>query len=205
VIAYGPGKKNMHKIPLSLVCLITLLAGSATSLKAAIIDFEAQGASAPSAFNSTLNSPLVIGIAAFTGGQLLNHESGGIDQTAVYATTSFTGSGGYTDPLTITFSQPINLFSIDVTNATPDTFTVADNLSGSQSFSLPGSSTHNFSLTDSGITSVTIRSASTTAWDFAIDNVQFTQVTSGVPEPSAMLLLASSLGIMGMLARRKSL
>jgi hypothetical protein len=188
------------------VCITALVLGSVAAANADLIDFEAQGAAAPSAFNGTLNSPLVIGIATFTGGQLLNHEAGGVDQTAIYGTTSFSiPSGAYTDPVVINFSQSIKGFSIDVTNDSIDTYTVTDNLGGSQSFTLPTNNiTHTFSLSDSGITSVRVSSAGKAFWDFAIDNVQFTPATSTVPEPSAVLLLASALGVIVTFARRKA-
>jgi hypothetical protein len=184
------------------VCLTALLVGSAATAKADLVDFESQGAGAPSSFNGTVNSPLVIGIATFTGGQLLNNPDGGFDQTAVYATTNLIG-GAYTDPLKITFSMALSAFSIDVTNNLADTYTVKDNLGGSESLGMADNTIQLFSLPGSGITSVTISSADTAFWDFAIDNVEFTPATSAVPEPSALLLLASTLGLARILARRK--
>ncbi len=178
-----------------LAAIFTLLTGIAASGKANTIDFETQGAGAPSNFNLTLDSPLVIGVATFTGGELLNHEAGSIDPTAIYGTTNFFG-GAYTDPLTIVFSTPVSGFSIDVTNEITDTYTVADNRGGSQSLALTQNVTHTFSLAETGITSVTIGSASTTFFDFAIDNVQFTPATTAVPEPSTLL----TLGVLGLAA-----
>jgi hypothetical protein len=184
------------------VCLTALLVGAVVPARADLIDFEAQGAGAPPTFTGILNSPLVIGIATFTGGQLLNHSVGGADTTAVYATSNLLG-GAYTDPLTITFSAPVSAFSIDVANNLDDTYTVRDNLGGSESLLLPANTIQLFTLPGGGITSVTIGSSSTSSWDFAIDNVQFTPATSAVPEPSALLLVASTIGLMGLLARRK--
>jgi hypothetical protein len=184
---------------LTIGAALVLAAGSA---KADLIDFEAQGASAPSAFNGALNSPLVIGIATFTGGQLLNNAVGAVDETAVYASTNIV-AGGYTNPLTIAFSQAVRSFSIDVTNGFGDSYTVADNRGGSQTLAVASNTTQLFSLTDSGITSVTIGSANKTLWDFAIDNVQFTPAVASVPEPSSLLLLASVCGAFATLAKRK--
>jgi hypothetical protein len=186
------------------VFMTTMLAGAVGTAKADLINFEAQGASAPSGFNTTLNSPLVIGILTFTGGELLINEAGGIDETAVYATTNSLG-GAYTDPLTIVFSQAVGGFSIDVTDELPDSYTVADNRGGSQSAVAGTNVTQLFSLTDNGITSVTISSATKSLWDFAIDNVQFTPTTAAVPEPSSLLLLALAWGTFATFARRKLL
>ena len=189
------------RLPVLYICLSVLFAGMVA--KADIIDFETQGAAAPAAFIGVLNSPLAIGIATFTGGELLNHAAGGVDQTAVYATTNASPSGGaYLDPLTITFSQAVSGFSLDVTNEFADTYIIADNKGGSQSSAVTLNTTHNFSLSDSGITSVTVSSTSKAFWDFAIDNVSFTPAAA-VPEPSPLLILALALGTLVVLARRK--
>jgi hypothetical protein len=62
----------------------------------------------------------------------------------------------YADPLTITFSQPVSGFSIVVTNNSPgnsiaDTYTVADNLGGSQSNFLGNNAPATFTLPDTGV------------------------------------------------------
>jgi hypothetical protein len=194
----------MRSVLKHVLYVTTILAIAAATAKADLINFETQGASAPSAFNGALNSPLVIGIATFTGGQLLNNAAGAVDATAVYATTNGSLLGGaYADPLTITFSQAVSSFSIDITNGFADSYTVADNRGGSLTLAVASNTTQLFSLTDSGITSVTIGSATTTLWDFAIDNVQFTPAVASVPEPSSLLLLASMCGAFATLARRR--
>jgi hypothetical protein len=194
----------MRSMLTDVLFMTTMMAVAAGAAKADLINFEAQGASAPSGFNTTLNSPLVIGIATFTGGKLLNNEAGAVDETAVYATTDVFG-GAYTDPLTITFSQAVGSFSIDVTNGFADSYTVADNQGSSQIVAVAANATQTFSLTDAGITSVTISSATNFLWDFAIDNVQFTPASSGVPEPSSLLLLMSVCAAFVTFAKRKLL
>lgn len=167
---------------LSVVVLPTVVAATATT-----IDFEAQGTSAPSAFNGVLNSPLTIGIATFTGGQLLKNETFGTpsaDTTVVYATNGFLT--GYTDPLVIVFSQPVSNVGMIVTNETPDTYTLADNLGHSTSLPIGNNVNQMLSLTDTGVTRVTIATNATVGWDFAIDNVTF---TPSVPEPAALAYL----------------
>jgi hypothetical protein len=161
-------------------CIFIALIASLPTL-ATTIDFEAQGASTPPAFTGALNSPLTVGIATFHGGQLLNNEANSIDASAVYATG---GAAPYLNPLTIAFSQPVSAFSLLVTNNVPDTYTAADNLGGSQSLALNANVAQIFSLTDTRITGVSISSAATVFWDFAIDNVTFSPVSAAVPEPA---------------------
>lgn len=178
------------------VCVYLFISAPASA--ATVVDFEAQGATAPNGFTGSVNSPLVIGIATFTGGQLLNHEMGGVDTTAVYATTNGI-PGPYADPLTIAFSQPVSGFSIIVTNEFPDTYTVADNKGGSSGLSVNANTSQTFTLPDSGITSVTIASSSIAGWDFAIDNVTFTPLTT-TPEPQTYFFVP--IALIGLLIAR---
>ena len=179
------------------LALLTVLAVAAVN--ATTIDFEAQGTSAPSTFNTTLNSPLVIGIATFTGGKLLKNEAVAVqpaaETSAVYAATGFLT--GYTDPLVITFTQPVSNVSLIVTNQTPDTYTLADNLGHSSSLAIGNNVNQMLSLTDTGATQVTIGTNATVGWDFAIDNVTFT--VSSAPEPNTIALMA--LGLAGALLK----
>jgi hypothetical protein len=169
-------------------------------VRATVIDFEAQGGSAPSAFSNILNSPLTIGIATFRGGQLLKNETNSADVSAVYATA---GGAPYFNPLTITFSQPVGEFSLTVTNNAPGTYIVADNLGGSQSFALNANASQIFSLAETGITGVTVSSATTTFWDFAIDNVTFLGPSGVAPEPAMCVPVGGVLlGVMLLLRRR---
>lgn len=170
---------------LTLSLLVCLQVGRADE-----INFDAQAAAmnAPSLSDGVLNSPLTIGIATFTGGELFLNESYSSDETGVYATASefnYAHMGwNYADALTITFSQPVSGFSVLVTNSEPIEYTATDNFGESVSAG-PG---HTFALGDYGITSVTIYQTLTpnSGGDFAIDNVMFTPVT--VPEPSLLLL-----------------
>jgi hypothetical protein len=173
---------------LSLAVFCFTAAASATT-----IDFEAQGAGAPSAFNTTLNSPLAIGIATFTGGKSLKNEvtatPPSADLTVVYATTGFLPN--YTDPLVISFSQPVSNVSLMVTNETADTYTLADNAGHLVTLAIGTNENETLTLADAGITQVTIATLATVGWDFAIDNVSFT--STAAPEPSTALLTACAL------------
>ncbi len=181
-------RKFSNVVLLSLICL--------PSAHADWIDFEAQGANAPRAFNGKTDSPLIIGMAMFTGGQLLRNELNSVEQTAVYATTNGL-PGAYANPLRIGFSEPINNFNVLLTNNLADTYTVRDNLGGSQTYFLAANSRRTFFLSDAGITSVTVSSATSAAWDFAIDDVN-------APEPSLCFPVAGILAF-GYLTRRKEI
>jgi hypothetical protein len=179
---------------------LCLLAGTSAQAST-VIDFEAQAAAAGNggSFTGTTNSPLTIGIATFSGGELLLNETFSVDETGVYATASL--GGGYTNPLPISFSQGVSGFSLLLTNNNADTFTVADNLGDSESMFLAANSMQTFTLAGTGITSVTVTEAGST-FDYAIDNVTFT-AASTTPEPSSLLLLGSGLLAVGGVLRRR--
>jgi hypothetical protein len=151
-----------------------------------VFDFEAQ-TSHGCCFDGSTDSPLVIGIATFTGGEVLGPEAGSVDLTHVYATTNLV-SGAYTNPLVINFSSPVTGVSLYVTNNDPDTFTVADNVGDSESLTLGLNAYQLFTLGGTGITQVTISEAGG-SWDFAIDNVG----ANATPEPGTLVLLGASL------------
>lgn len=189
-----------HTISLCAVALCCALAAHAD-----VVNFDAQAVGAPTAFNGTVNSPLVIGTATFTGGQLLVNEIGpSADQTGVYATVSPTFvAGSYTNPLDITFSSPVTGFSILVTNVIADTFTVADNVGDSSSMFVDAGSEQTFTLGGTGITSVTI-STTDASWDFAIDDVTFSPAAvTATPEPSSLALLGTGLAALVQFGRRR--
>ena len=112
------------------------------------------------------------------------------DQTGVYASQGLFGSGE-TNPLVITFAGPVSNFSVFVANGEDvRNYTVSDNLGDSVTMSLAsagGFGAGTFALTGNGITTVKITSANADGWDFAIDNVVFTEAAP-VPEPRSLLL-----------------
>jgi hypothetical protein len=195
--------------PLSLSLLpryILLIFAAALPITASTIDFEAEAANRGGNLTGTPDSPLVIGPATFSGGELLNAEIGlGADATGVYASQGLFGSGE-TNPLTITFSAPVSGFSIFVLNG-DDTrsYTVSDNEGEAITKSLSsagalGAAT--FSLSGSDITAVTITSANADAWDFAVDNLSFTPAVAA-PEPASLVLSALALALLICLRSRR--
>jgi hypothetical protein len=186
-------------------CMLMLAAAPAS---ASVVDFETQAANRGGFLTGIPDSPLTIGIATFTGGELRDGLIGlTADQTGVYASEGLFGSGE-TNPLAIVFATPVHDFSVLVANgdAQNQTYTISDNLGDSATFmlTLSGSlsnSARTVSLPGDGITSVSITSANTD-WNFAIDNVTFTAAPAPVPEPASGLLAAVGLGLI--LKRRRA-
>jgi hypothetical protein len=187
------------------MCSVLAVMATVAPATATIIDFEAQAASRGGSLTGIPDSPLTIGIATFTGGELLNGEIGlNADQTGVYASEGLFGSGE-TNPVVITFASPVNAFSVFVGNGDDvRSYTVSDNLGDSITQSLASTGAlgaGTFSLPGNGLTTVYITSANANAWDLAIDNVSFTAPTS-VPEPEPLFLVG---GMLLLLATVRSL
>jgi hypothetical protein len=184
---------------MALLAFATVVPASATT-----INFEAQGAGAGGNLTGISDSPLTIGIATFTGGELRAAEIGlNADQTAVYASEGLFGSGE-TNPVVITFAKPVEGFSVRVLNGDDvRSYTVSDNLNDSLTKSLAsagGLGEFVFSLPGDEVTTVEITSANAEGWDFAIDNVTFSSATP-TPEPESLLL--SGAGIVLLAATRR--
>jgi len=172
---------------------------AAAPATATIINFEAQAASRGGNLTGIPDSPLTIGIATFTGGELLKAEVGlNADQTGVYASQGLFGSGE-TNPLTIAFASPVTDFSVFIANGDDvRSYTLSDNLGGSVTMSLPsagGLGAATFSLPGIRLTSVNITSANADAWNFAIDNVTY-NVASSIPEPESVALMCAGLAVL---------
>jgi hypothetical protein len=180
----------------SFMCFL-LLALTSAPASATVIDFEAQAANRGSNLAGIPDSPLTIGIATFTGGELRN----GLinlpaDETGVYASEGLFGAGE-TNPLVITFATPVNSFSVFLANgdAQNQSYTLSDDVGDNTTLTLalPGSlsnAARTVALPGSGIQSVSIASANTNFWNFAIDNVTF----SAAPEPMPVFLISGGLG-----------
>jgi hypothetical protein len=189
-------------IPLMFASAV-LVCANCLPAAAAVIDFETQADHKGGNLTGTPDSPLIIGFATFTGGELREQEVGlPADQTGVYASEGLFGSGE-TNPLMITFASPVTDFSVFVANAgDAGSYTVSDNLGDSitKSLALAGDlGATTISLPGIGVTAVNITSANANAWDFAIDNVAFT----ATPEPKLLPLLAAGLVLVIAVCRLK--
>jgi len=191
---------------------------------AVVIDLEDQPAG-PCCFAGTtaqiLNYNLGGGLTAqFTGGVILTGESNQTtDNSNVYATSNFvSGSPTFTNPLVVTFSQPIHNFQMDILNAIQGNYEVLDNAGHSTFFTLAttGGSlqTVGFAATGSVVSILFLGDPANTFgagnWDFAIDNLAFNQNTVGgdntngaTPLPAALPLFATGLGGLGLLGWRR--
>src|SRR5215471_14468407 len=88
-------------------CLLLTLAAAPAS--ASVIDFEAQAANRGGNLTGIPDSPLTIGIATFTGGELRDGLINlPVDETGVYASEGLFGSGE-TNPLLIVFATPVRI------------------------------------------------------------------------------------------------
>jgi hypothetical protein len=197
-----------HSCVRLLAPYILLAVAAALPAGATVIDFDAQAANRGGNLTGTPDSPLTIGIATFTGGELLSGEVGlNADMTGIYASEGLFGSGE-TNPLVITFAAPVQGFSVFVLNGDDvRSYTVSDNIGESVTNSLFSAGSLGaavFTLPGNGLTTVTITSANADAWDFAIDNVTFTAATTtSTPEPESMLLAGAGLLLLLSAMRRK--
>jgi hypothetical protein len=182
---------------------VWLLLTLADSAGATVIDFEAQAAGRGGSLTGIPDSPLTVGIATFTGGELLHAEINiPADQTGVYATEGLFGSD--TNPLVIHFAVPVNGFSVFIANGdSTQTYTLSDDLGDTTSVMLAlsasiSNSARTVSLAGDGITTVSITSANADFWNFAIDNVTF----AAVPEPQSTLVVLGGLALMSCCGRK---
>jgi hypothetical protein len=191
---------------------VLLAAVAVVPATAATIDFDSQASNRGGNLTGIPDSPLTIATATFTGGELLLGEVGlNADPTGVYASEGLFASGE-TNPLVITFAVPVQNFSIFLLNGDDArSYTVTDNLGDSVTNSIPSAGalgTGTFSLPGTGLTAVAITSANSTGWDFAIDDVTFTDTTTVTPEPepimlsgAGLLLLITTIGVNRMRAK----
>ncbi|MGH9612782.1 MAG: PEP-CTERM sorting domain-containing protein [Bryobacteraceae bacterium] len=146
--------------------------------------------------------------ATFTGGVILTNESNQTtDNSNVYATGAVSvvaGDPSLTNPLLVTFNQPVHNFEIQILNALSGNYQLSDNAGNSLNFNLAttGGSIQTEGFAATG-TQVQINYLDG-PWDFAIDNVTFDQpLTGSTPEPASLVSLGTGLLFLGLGAIRR--
>ncbi len=208
--------------------LFTCIAAATIALPmaagAVTINFDDQGLTGPSTFGAASPSPQTVVIATsagnvtFEGGVILENTTNlPANQTALYGTASF--GSGLSNPITITFENPITNFLISVVNGVPETlgYTVSDNAGNSSSFSLAsnvnsGATTIGFAASGTVVT-ITSDPGQAILFDFFVDNIQFNIPIvcgpdgcgpTGVPLPASFALFGMGLLGLGMAMRRRA-
>jgi hypothetical protein len=202
----GIGMKHLLKVIPLFVALSLVSTFPAAALT---IDFE--DLTGPSLFALASPSPQVVNYTnvggsgidvTFTGGVILDTTANlPANDTSVYGTAYF--GTNLTNPLTITFSQGISNFYMDLYNglSTNIDYRVSDNDGHSADFTLVPNLSSGQTLVGFAATGTVITVASITAptdyWDFFIDNIHFNEALppdlNPVPEPGTMLMLGSGL------------
>lgn len=213
----------MKKFSIPGLAVGTLVIGFASQASAITINFDNQGLVGPSLFRDAgraqvINIPTTAGNVRFEGGVILTNTTNlPANQTSIYGTAA-TGSGviadpSLTNPLKITFAQPINNFFLDVFNGVTEdiAYTVADNAGNSATFILPpnlnsGQTQIGFAATGTQVT-ITSSTGSLLPFDFFIDNIHFNEPlpTSLQSIPEATSVLGTAFGVLGgyLLLKRK--
>ncbi|HVM59359.1 MAG TPA: VPDSG-CTERM sorting domain-containing protein [Verrucomicrobiae bacterium] len=206
----------MKKTALFIGMATALAAGAVISAHADEVTFE--DLTGPSTFavagaEQTLVYSFTGYTATFAGGVVLTGESNQTtDNSSVYATGSsdLVGGGpGLLNPLTVTFTAPIQNFQIQILNALAGNYEMFDNVGDSLNFSLAttGSSlqTEGFAAAGTMVSIEYLGGGGFAAgdWDFAIDNVTFNQpLSSTVPDGGTTIALLG-VALLGLFAWRK--
>jgi hypothetical protein len=207
---------QLKRTSLLITMANTFVVAAIVSARADMVDFE--NYTGPAYFidagpEQTLVYDFTGYTATFAGGVVLTDESNQTtDNSSVYASSSASLIGvdeGLANPLTVTFSAPIENFQIDILNALAGNYEMFDNVGDSIDFSLAttGGSVQTEGFAAAG-TMVSIEYLGGGGdpdgeWDFAIDNVTFNQpLTIGVPDSDRTVALLG-VAVFGLFAWRK--
>lgn len=196
--------KLIHLAALTIAFAVPCTAHAVT------IDFEAQGATAPSFIQpGTRSQTLAIGGATFAGGAVIAGTDDFLDPdlgdlTAAYTTAPYTS---FTNPITISFASAVAALSFQVVNNIAGTYVVSVNGGATQSYALGDYANSVISLTGA-INRVSIGytvqpQAADPYFDFAIDNVSFSAASSAVPEASTWAMAIAGLLLTGAALRQR--
>jgi hypothetical protein len=160
-------------VPVAMAAALLTARQTTASAQVQAVDFEQF--SGPSVFDSA-KPPLTVGVATFSGGEVLSATTFlPADPTNVYGTSFF--CSGCASTITIDFSVPVSNVSMFVANGQTFTvtYTARDDQGGVQTIALAAnfqSGAGTLTLPSSGVMQVTV-SGDTFVWDFFVDNVTF--------------------------------
>lgn len=214
----------MRKLYTLGIAVGAMVFGFASQASAAIINFDDQGLRGRSLFRDAGPSQVIdvstaFGNVRFEGGVILTNATNlPANRTSIYGTASSSGGviadPSLTNPIKVSFTQPINNFFLDVFNGNTENidYTVADNNGNSATFNLPpnlngGRKLVGFAATGSEVT-ITSSKGSSIPFDFFIDNIRFNEPLpsslKSIPEPtSAFSILTFGVLSGSLLLKRK--